>query len=331
MSAMGRSFHRRRGASFQLMQTRRIGELTVSVAGLGCNNFGGRIDEAQTAAVVAAALDAGVTLFDTADLYGGGGTSEEFLGRALGSRRDEAVITTKFGMMSPPEGLTGGSPAWVPRAADDSLRRLGTDHIDLYLIHQPDAETPIGDTLEAMNALVATGKVREIGCSNFTGEQLDEAAASAKERGLRPFATVQNDYSLLQREPEKEVIPACERHGMTLTPYFPLASGLLTGKYRRGEAPAAGTRLAGMPADRVDRFLGGRRMDVIEQLTEFAAQRDHTLHELALSWLASNPIVPSVIAGATKPEQVRANAAATTAWVLTDDERGEVDALTART
>ena len=313
------------------MEARRIGELAVSVAGLGCNNFGGRIDEAQTRAVVDTALDAGVTFFDTADLYGGGGASEELLGRALGSRRDEVVIATKFGMLTPPEGLTGGSPAWVGRAADDSLRRLGTDRIDLYLLHQPDPDTSIGDTLEAMNALRAAGKVRELGCSNFTADQIDEAAAAAAERGLRPFVTVQNDYSLLKRDPEPEVIPACERHGMTLTPYFPLASGLLTGKYRRGETPPAGTRLAGMPADRADRFLGGRRMDVVERLTEFASTHDHTLPELALSWLASNPIVPSVIAGATKPEQVRANAAATTAWALSDGERAEVDALTART
>jgi len=313
------------------METRHIGELTVSVAGLGCNNFGGRIDEAQTKAVVDAALDAGVTFFDTADLYGGGGASEELLGGALGARRDEAVIATKFGMLTPPDGLTGGSPAWVGRAADDSLRRLGTDRIDLYLLHQPDPETPIGDTLEAMHALVTAGKVRELGSSNFTAEQIDEAAAAASERGLRPFVTVQNEYSLLKRDPEPEVIAACERHTMTLTPYFPLASGLLTGKYRRGVAPPTGTRLAGMPADRVDRFLGGRRMDVVEGLTEFAAAHGHTLHELALSWLASNPIVPSVIAGATKPEQVRANAAATTAWALSDGERAEVDALTART
>jgi aryl-alcohol dehydrogenase-like predicted oxidoreductase len=312
------------------MQTRRIGELEVSLAGLGCNNFGGRIDEAQTQAVVDAALDAGVTFFDTADLYGGGGTSEELLGRALGARRDQVVIATKFGMLTPPDGLTGGSPAWVGRAADDSLRRLGTDRIDLYLLHRPDEQTPIGDTLEAMNALVTAGKVRELGCSNFTADQIDEAAAAASERGLRPFATVQNDYSLLKRDPEPEVIPACERHGMTLTPYFPLASGLLTGKYRRGEPPAAGTRLAGMPADRADRFLGGGRMDAVERLTEFAAAHGHTLPELALSWLAANPIVPSVIAGATKPEQVRANADATTAWRLTPGERAEVDALTRR-
>ncbi|MGH8984393.1 MAG: aldo/keto reductase [Acidimicrobiia bacterium] len=310
------------------MEERRIGGLTVSVAGLGCNNFGGRIDEAQTKGVVGAALDAGVTFFDTADLYGGGGTSEELLGRALGGRRDAAVVATKFGMLTPPDGLTGGDPAWVGRAADDSLRRLGTDRIDLYLLHQPDPATPVGDTLEAMNALVTAGKVRELGCSNFTAEQIDEAAGAAAERALRPFVTVQNDYSLLKRDPEPDVIPACMRQGMTLTPYFPLASGLLTGKYQRGKTPPAGTRLAGMPADRVDRFLGGRRMDVIERLTEFAAAHDHTLPELALSWLAGNPVVPSVIAGATKPEQVRANAAATTAWALSDDERAEVDALT---
>jgi aryl-alcohol dehydrogenase-like predicted oxidoreductase len=310
------------------VEQRQLGALTVSVAGLGCNNFGGRIDEAETKAVVAAALDAGVTFFDTADLYGGGGASEELLGRALGGRRDEAVITTKFGMLTPPDGLSGGSPRWVARAADDSLRRLDTDRIDLYLIHQPDPDTPIGDTLAAMTALVDVGKVREIGCSNFSGDQLGEAATAARERGLRPFATVQNDYSLLQREPERDVVPACERLGMTLTPYFPLASGLLTGKYRRGEAPPAGTRLSSMPTDRVDRFLGGRRMDLVERLTEFAERHDHTLPELALSWLAGNPLVPSVIAGATRPEQVRSNAAATTVWALTADERAEVDAIT---
>lgn len=314
----------------EVTETRRIGELAVSVAGLGCNNFGRRIDEAQTEAVVAAALDAGVTFFDTADLYGGGGTSEELLGRALGARREEAVIATKFGMLTPPDGLTGGSPAWVGRAADDSLRRLGTDRIDLYLLHQPDPDTPIGDTLEAMSSLVTAGKVRELGCSNFTADQIDEAAAAAAERGLRPFVTVQNEYSLLRRDSEPDVIPACERHDLTLTPYFPLASGLLTGKYRRGETPPEGTRLAGMPADRADRFFGGRRMDVVERLTEFATAHHHTLHELALSWLASKPIVPSVIAGATKPEQVRANVAATTAWALSAEQRAEVDALTDR-
>jgi aryl-alcohol dehydrogenase-like predicted oxidoreductase len=279
------------------METRRIGDLEVSVAGLGCNNFGMRVDEARSHAVVHAALDAGITCFDTADLYGGAGTSEEYLGRALGSRSDDVVITTKFGMLQPPDGLTGGSPEWVPRAAEDSLRRLGTDHIDLYVLHQPDPDTAIGDTLEALDALVMAGKVREIGCSNFTSAQIDDAAAAAAERGVRPFVNVQNEYSLLQRRPERNVIPAVQRYGMTLTPYFPLASGLLTGKYR---------------------------------LDALARAHGHTLHELALSWLASNPIVATVIAGATIPEQVRANVAATLAWPVSDEERAEVDEILGR-
>lgn len=302
---------------------RRIGELEVSVAGLGCNNFGMRIDEDATRAVVDAALDAGINFFDTADLYGGT-KSEEFLGRVLGNRRDDVVVATKFGMLKPPEdsGLTGGHPGWVARACEDSLRRLGTDRIDLYWLHAPDAETPVGDTLEALDRLVKDGKVRELGCSNFSGAQLDEAAAAAKERGVRQFVTVQNDYSLLQREPEKEVLGACTRLGMTFVPYFPLASGLLTGKYTRGEAPPEGTRLAqwGAPSD--------EKMAIVEKLQAFAESRGHTLHELALSWLAAKPEVASVIAGATKPEQVRANAAATIAWDLTQDEMAEVHRLT---
>jgi aryl-alcohol dehydrogenase-like predicted oxidoreductase len=303
---------------------RRIGDLEVSVAGLGCNNFGMRIDEDATKAVVDAAIDAGITFFDTADLYGGT-HSEEFLGRVLGSRRDDVLIATKFGMLKPPEerGLTGGKPAWVAQACEDSLRRLGTDRIDLYWLHAPDPETPIGDTLEALDGLVRDGKVRELGCSNFSAAQLDEAAAAAEERGVRPFATVQNDYSLLQREPEKEVLGACTRLGMTFVPYFPLASGLLTGKYKRGVAPPEGTRLAqwGAPSD--DRF------DLVERLDAFATAHGHTLHELALSWLATKPEVASVIAGATKPEQVLANAAATVAWELTAAELAELDAVLA--
>ncbi len=306
---------------------RRIGELEVSVAGLGCNNFGMRIDEAQSKAVVDAALDAGVTHFDTADLYGGG-RSEEFLGRALGTRRDDVVIGTKFGMKPPPDGLSGGHPDWVARAIDESLDRLGTDRIDLYWLHLPDPSTPIGDTLEALDKLVSAGKAREIGCSNFSAAELDEAANAASERGWRPFVVVQNEYSLIKRDPEAEVLPACERLGMSFVPYFPLASGLLTGKYRRGEPPPPGTRLAQWPADRVDPLLGDERFDVIERLTEFASEHGHTLHELALSWLAGAPTVASVIAGATTPEQVRANAAATTAWELSDAERAEVDELT---
>jgi aryl-alcohol dehydrogenase-like predicted oxidoreductase len=308
------------------MTTRSIGELEVSVAGLGCNNFGGRIDAAATQAVVDAALDAGVTHFDTADLYGGG-KSEEFLGRALGTRRAEVVIATKFGMLPPPEGLSGGHPEWVARAVEDSLRRLGTDSIDLYWLHQPDPATPVGDTLAALDRLVDAGKVRELGCSNFSAAQLDEAAAAATERGLRPFVTVQNEYSLLHREPEAEVLPACERHHLSFVPYFPLASGLLTGKYTPGEPPPAGTRLARWPADRVKRLLSDDQFALVEGLRSFAVAHGHTLPELALSWLATNPLVASVIAGATTPEQVRANAAATDAWRLSGEELAEVDTL----
>ncbi len=310
-----------------MSNTRRIGELEVSVAGVGCNNFGMRIDEDASRAVVDAALDAGITHFDTADLYGGT-KSEEFLGRALGSRRDDVIVATKFGMMAPPEGLTGGHPDWVPQAVENSLRRLGTDRIDLYWLHAPDAATPIGDTLEALDRLVAAGKVREVGCSNFSAVQLDEASAVAAERDLHRFVTVQNEYSLLHREPEAEVLPACDRLDMSLVPYFPLASGLLSGKYRRGEEPPAGTRLAVWPKERVDSLLGDEKFAVVERLDEFARAHGHTLHELALSWLASNPLVSSVIAGATSPEQVRQNAAATSAWVLTDAERAEVATLT---
>ena len=303
----------------------KIGSLEVSVVGVGCNNFGMRIDEDRSKTVVDAALDAGVTLFDTADLYGGG-KSEEFLGRALASRRDRAVITTKFGMMKPPEGLAPGSPEWVAQACDNSLQRLGTDYIDLYLQHQPDTGTPIGDTLEAMNRLIDAGKVREIGGSNFSAAQLDEMATAAQERGVRPFVNLQNEYSLVQRDPEREVIPACQRLGITFVPYFPLASGLLTGKYKRDEAAPEGSRLAAW-GDRAGAFLSDERFDIVERLDEYARAHGHTLHELALSWLATNPAIASVIAGATSPEQARSNAAATTAWPLTDKERGEVAEL----
>lgn len=309
------------------MPTRMIGSLEVSVAGLGCNNFGGRIDETASRAVVDAALTAGVNFFDTADLYGGG-ASEDHLGRALGSRRNSVVVATKFGMRPPPEGLSGGHPDWVARAADESLRRLGTDHIDLYWLHQPDPTTPIGDTLEALNGLVVAGKVREIGCSNFSAAQLDEAADAASKRGVRPFVTVQNEYSLLHRDPEAEVLPACARLGMSFVPYFPLASGLLTGKYTRGAPPPAGTRLERWPADRVGKLLNDDRFAVVEHLTDVAAAHGHTLHELALAWLATNPGVASVIAGATSPEQARANAAATSAWVLDGETLEAIDRIT---
>jgi aryl-alcohol dehydrogenase-like predicted oxidoreductase len=310
------------------VQMRTVGSLEVSIAGLGCNNFGSRTDETASRAVVDAALDAGVNCFDTADLYGRG-ASEEHLGRALRGRRDQAVVATKFAMLAPPEGLTGGQPEWVTRAAEESLQRLGTDRIDLYWMHQPDPDTPIGDTLEALQRLVVAGKVVEIGCSNFSATQLDEAARAAAERGVRPFVTVQNEYSLLHREPEAEVLPACRRSGLTFVPYFPLASGLLTGKYTRGADPPAGTRLARWPADRVGRLLNDDRFAVVEPLAALATRHGHTLHELALSWLAANPLVATVIAGATSPEQVRGNALATTAWELDDEVRREIDRITA--
>ncbi len=306
------------------METRSVGSLEVSVAGLGCNNFGMRIDEAATQAVVDAALEVGINHFDTADMYGGG-KSEEFLGRALGSRRADVVITTKVGGRVP-EGEAGGSEALITRVCDESLDRLGTDYIDLYLLHYPDKNTPIGETLEAFAKLIAAGKVREIGCSNFTGPMLDEADAVAKELGVQRFVNAQNDYSLLNRAVEADVIPACDRLDIVLMPYFPLASGVLTGKYKRGEAHPEGSRLAAW-GPMAETFASDERMDVVERLQEYAAARGHTLIELALSWLAGAPTVGSVIAGATSPEQVRANAAATSAWRLTPEERAEVDAL----
>jgi aryl-alcohol dehydrogenase-like predicted oxidoreductase len=306
------------------MATRKVGSLEVSLAGLGCNNFGMRIDEDSARAVVDAALDAGVNHFDTADIYGGG-KSEEFLGRVLGSRRDGVVITTKVGM-GVPEGQRGGSREYVLARCDASLQRLGTSYIDLYLLHQPDPQTPIGETLEAFGELVRAGKVREIGCSNFSAEQLEEAARAARELGVPGFVNVQNDYSLLNREVEPEVLPAVERLAMTFMPYFPLASGVLTGKYKRGQEHPEGSRLAAWGSAAGD-FASDARLVVVEQLDEYAQAHGHTLPELALSWLACNPLVGSVIAGATKPEQIRANAAATVAWDLSAEERAEVDAI----
>lgn len=308
-------------------EKRRIGRLTVSVAGLGCNNFGTRLDRAGTAAVVDAALEAGITLFDTADYYGSG-SSEELLGGALAARRERVVIATKFGKLTPVEGLTGGDPRWVVRACDDSLRRLGTDVIDLYLMHAPDPATPIGETLAALNGLMEAGKVREIGCSNFSVEQLVEAAWVARERDLRGFACVQDEYSLLRRDAERELLPVCLRLGVAFIPYFPLASGLLSGKYRHGEPAPAGTRLGGADGRPLEEAVEVADIDRAEALRRAAGSHGHTLLELALSWLVARPQVASVIAGATRPEQVRANVAATGAWDLTHQELDEVDRLT---
>jgi aryl-alcohol dehydrogenase-like predicted oxidoreductase len=306
------------------VEMRSIGSIPVPLAGIGCNNFGRRIDEQRTREVVRAALEVGATLFDTSDLYGDG-HSEEFLGKALGDRRGEVVIVSKFGMRTPPDGLSGGDPRWVARACEASLKRLGTDRIDVYLLHQPDDATPIEDTLSAMSRLVDEGKVREIGCSNFSPKQLDEAADAAAEHGLRRFVTVQNEYSLLHTDPRDEVLPACERLGIGFMPYFPLASGLLSGKYRRGEPPPPGSRLAGSQERLTD-----ERFDLVERLAAFAEQRGHTLLELALSWLASQREVATVIAGATSAEQVRANTAAAEAWQPGPEDVAEIDQILGR-
>jgi aryl-alcohol dehydrogenase-like predicted oxidoreductase len=301
---------------------RSIGSLHVSLVGLGCNNFGMRIDEAATARVVTAALDAGINFFDTADIYGST-KSEEFLGRALAGRRQQAIVATKFGM-AVDEQRKGARPEYVRRACDDSLKRLGIDCIDLYQLHQPDPSVPIAETLGALNDLVKAGKVREIGCSNFSAEQLDEAERAAK-TGAARFVSVQNEYSVLHREPERTVLPACERVGLAFLPYFPLASGLLTGKYQPGQPAPRDSRLS---LSWTSRFTTDKNVRIAEALKAFATSRGHTLLELAISWLASRPQVASVIAGATSPEQVRANAAAAN-WQLTREELVEIDRLAA--
>ena len=306
------------------METRSIGTLTVSVVGLGCNNFGGRIDEAATSRVVDSALDHGINFFDTADIYGGT-KSEEFLGRILQGRRNRVLLATKFGM-EVGEGKKGASPAYVHEASEDSLRRLKTDHIDLYQLHQPDPTVPIADTLGALNELVQAGKVREIGCSNFSAEQLREADAAAKDMGGARFVSVQNQYSLMHREPEAEVLPECRRLGIAFLPYFPLASGLLTGKYHKGQPVPEGTRI--QPGGRWDKALSDESLGKVEALRAFAESRGHTLLELAFSWLAAHTEVGSVIAGATKPEQVQANARAVD-WKLSPGEMAEIDKIAA--
>jgi aryl-alcohol dehydrogenase-like predicted oxidoreductase len=310
------------------MEARKIGSLSVSLVGLGCNNFGWKVDVEATRRVVDAALDAGIHFLDTADIYGAT-KSEEFLGEVLAGRRDRVVLATKFGMKVD-DARQGAKPAYVRQAAEDSLRRLATDHIDLYQLHQPDPETPIADTLAAMDELVQSGKVREIGCSNFSAAQLREAEAAVK-AGAARFVSVQNQYSLVHREPENPanaVLAECERQKLAFLPFFPLASGLLTGKYRKGEPGPEGARLSGDPK-RASRFRSERNEEIAEQLRQFAESRGHTLLELAFSWLASHPAVASVIAGATSPEQVHANAGAI-AWKLTPEDLAQIDRLAPR-
>jgi aryl-alcohol dehydrogenase-like predicted oxidoreductase len=309
------------------MKLRRLGNsgLKVSEVGLGCNNFGMRIDADETQAVVDAAIEAGVTLFDTADIYGGT-KSEEFLGQALGKRRHDVVLATKFGMrIGDDDRRKGGSRRWIMRAVEDSLTRLKTDYIDLYQFHQPDPETPIEETLRALDDLVTQGKVRYIGNSNFLGWQIADADWKARSAHWTPFVSAQNQYSLLERRVEHEVLPACERFGLGFLPFFPLASGLLSGKYKRGEPPPEGTRLA-VWGPRGAQALNDKNFDKVEKLTAWAEARGHTLLELAFAWLLGHPAVSSVIAGATTPEQVRANAA-TAEWALTPEEVAAVTAL----
>jgi aryl-alcohol dehydrogenase-like predicted oxidoreductase len=286
------------------MQTRVLGDggPEVSVVGLGTNNFGRRIDYDQTLAVIDAALDAGVTLFDTADIYGQG-MSEDYIGRALEGRRDRVILATKFGMpMDERPDDSRGRPEYIRWAVEGSLRRLRTDVIDVYQMHRPDDSTPIEETLGALNELVEEGKVRWIGASNFSVEQIETAERAARERGTARFVSVQNEYSLIDREAEDEVLPACERLGIGFLPYFPLASGLLTGKYTRGVKPTEG-RL-------VDREISEAQWDAVDALKAFADARGIALLDLAFGGLLAQPAVSSVIAGATKPEQVRANVAA---------------------
>ncbi len=300
--------------------------LLVSEVGLGCNNFGGRIDATATRAVVDAAIDAGVTLFDTADIYGGSGRSETLLGEILGDRRDQVVLATKFGHQDHDMGYPAaigakGGRGYVRYAVEQSLRRLRTDHIDLYQLHTPDPVTPLEETLAALHELVLEGKVRYVGHSNLAGWQIADAAHLAAAGGWTPFVSAQNEYSLLERETEREVVPAAEHYGLGLLPYFPLAKGLLTGKVGREGAIPAGTRLAGMPG-----FVTDAKLDRVEALRAWADKHGRTLLEVAIGSLLARPVVASVIAGATRPEQVLANVAAGT-WRPSPDELAEIDAI----
>ena len=302
--------------------------LMVSTVGIGCNAFSRRADAEATRGIVDAAIEQGITLFDTADIYGSEpGASETMLGTALGSRREQVVVATKFGMdmqgSNGPDWGVRGSRRYVRKAVEASLRRLGTDWIDLYQLHRPDPVTPIEETLAALDELVREGKVRYIGSSNFTGWQVVDADWTARAAGTTPFVSAQNEYSLLERDVEDELVPACEHVGVGVLPFFPLASGLLTGKYRRGEAAPEGTRLAGN-ADR----LAGADWDTVEALEAFAARRDLRLIDVAIGGLAAQPAVASVIAGATRPEQVLDNVRAG-GWDPSADDLAELDDLTA--
>ncbi len=309
------------------MEKRQIGTsgLQVSVLGLGCNNFGGRTDKAGSVEVIHRALDLSIDHFDTAELYpmGNSGASEECLGEALGPRRKDVVLVTKFGYEP---GIAGGSRRYMMAALERSLARLKTDWIDLYLLHRPDPLTPIDETLRALDDVVRQGKVRYIGCSNFAAWQDVEAALIAKELGTERFICAQDEYSLLVRDVEREVVPAAAKYGIGIVPFFPLASGLLTGKYKAGAPGPEGARLT-TAKPLADRFMTPRNMALVEKYTAFAEARGKTLLDLAFAWLLAQPTVPSVIAGATRPGQLDANAAAVD-WKLTAEDLAEIDRLT---
>jgi aryl-alcohol dehydrogenase-like predicted oxidoreductase len=311
------------------MQQRTIGQsdLRVSAVGLGCNNFGGRIDLEATRRVVHKALDLGITLFDTADMYGERGGSEAFLGEILGPRRKDIVLATKFGMAMDDEGqLKGASARYIMTAVEASLKRLRTELIDLYQLHRPDPATPIEETLRALDTLIRQGKVRYVGCSNLPAWQVVEAQWTARHFGLNAFVSAQDEYSLLERNAERELLPALKAYGLGLLPYFPLAGGLLTGKYKRSVPMPEGARLS--TARYGDRYLNEANWSRVERLEEFCGRHGRTLLDLAFSWLLSRPCLASVIAGATKPEQLAANVRAV-GWALTPEDLKEIDRITA--
>jgi aryl-alcohol dehydrogenase-like predicted oxidoreductase len=313
------------------MELRSLGRsgLKVSVVGLGCNNFGGRIDLEASRKVVDKALDLGITLFDTADVYGNKGGSETILGELLGERRKDIVLATKFCMPMDDAGLLqGASRRYIMTAVEASLKRLKTDYIDLYQVHRPDTSTPIAETLRALDDLVRQGKVRYIGCSNYAAWQMVEAAWTSRDLGLENFISCQDEYSLLARDLERELLPAMQAYGQGLLPYFPLAGGFLTGKYKRNAPMPEKARLSYVQ-NLADRYITDANWKTVEQLEAFASERGKSMLELAFSWLANRPTVASVIAGATKPEQVEQNVAAAS-WALTKDDMAEIDKRSGR-
>jgi aryl-alcohol dehydrogenase-like predicted oxidoreductase len=309
------------------MTLRNLGKsgLRVSLVGLGCNNFGQRMDLESSTKVIHKALDAGITLFDTADVYGGRGGSETVLGQVLGERRKDIVLASKFGMPMDDGEKKGASRRYIMSAVEASLKRMKTDWIDLYQVHRGDPLTPIEETLGALDDLVRAGKVRYIGCSNFSAAQMTEAQWAARHLNLNAFISAQDEYSLLKRTLEQENLPMMERYGLGLLPYFPLASGLLTGKHKRGQA-ASGTRLATQAF--APMFMTDANFDKVEKLEAFVKTRGRSMVELAFSWLAARPTVGSIIAGATKPEQIDANVKAV-GWALSAEELAEIDKITA--